>query len=137
MAQQHGAQPQAPQQQQLYPPPPPFYRLYRADADGSAERPLPPLPPPAVTGEYQQFGIADSTEVVLPPLTGRQLYEVKPDGSIDFKGELLALHRELAANLVELLSVLVEKPSLWARQARVAAAVGGLVTVLSLCVTQC
>ena len=49
-----------PQQQQLYPPPPPFYRLYRADADGSAERPLPPLPPPPPVGTYQQFGVADS-----------------------------------------------------------------------------
>ena len=70
MAQQHGAQPQAPQQQQLYPPPPPFYRLYRADADGSAELPLPPLPPPAVTGEYQQFGIADSVRLPAASLAG-------------------------------------------------------------------
>ncbi|KAL4855360.1 putative anion transporter 6 [Chlorella vulgaris] len=115
-AQQQSAAQQAPQQQQLYPPPPPFYRLYIADADGSAERPLPPLPPPPLTGNYQQFGIADSTEVVLPPLTGRQLFQAKPDGSIDYKQQLLALHRELAANLLELLSVLVDKPSMWARQ---------------------
>jgi hypothetical protein len=51
---------QPPIQQQLYPPPPPFYRLYRADADGTPGRPLPPLPPPAAAGEYQQFGVADS-----------------------------------------------------------------------------
>jgi len=58
--QQPPGQQQPPQQQQLYPPPPPFYRLYRPDADGSEARPLPPLPPPPLTGVYQQFGIADS-----------------------------------------------------------------------------
>ncbi len=63
-AQQQSAAQQAPQQQQLYPPPPPFYRLYIADADGSAERPLPPLPPPPLTGNYQQFGIADSVRLL-------------------------------------------------------------------------
>jgi hypothetical protein len=34
----------------------------------------------------------------------------------DFKAQLLALHRELAAQLLELLGVLVDKPSMWARQ---------------------
>ncbi|PSC76622.1 mediator of RNA polymerase II transcription subunit 7a-like [Micractinium conductrix] len=104
---------QAPQQQALYPPPPPFYRLYRPGADGSVDA---PLPPPPVEGAYQQFGIADSTEVVLPPLTGRQLFEAGPDGAIDFRGELLALHRELVAQVLELLAVLTDKPSMWARQ---------------------
>lgn len=44
------------QQQSFYPPVPPFYRLFRADADGTAERPLPPAPPPPVEGTYQMFG---------------------------------------------------------------------------------
>lgn len=43
-------------QQSLYPSPPPFYKLYREDADGTAERPLPPVPPAPVTGDYQMFG---------------------------------------------------------------------------------
>ncbi len=43
-------------QQSLYPPPPDFYRLYREDADGTAERPLPPGPPAPVVGDYQMFG---------------------------------------------------------------------------------
>ncbi|KAL4421896.1 hypothetical protein ABPG77_003698 [Micractinium sp. CCAP 211/92] len=107
---QQGAAAQ-PSQQQLYPPPPPFYRLYRPGAEL-----LPPLPPPPVTGEYQQFGIADSTEVVLPTLVGRKLYEARPDGSIDFKGQLSTLHRELVAQVLELMGVLVDKPSMWARQ---------------------
>jgi len=41
---------------QTYPPPPPFYKLFRGDADGSAERPLPPVPPAPVEGEFQMFG---------------------------------------------------------------------------------
>ena len=41
---------------QTYPPPPAFFRLYREDADGSAERPLPPAPPVPVEGEFQMFG---------------------------------------------------------------------------------
>ena len=36
----------------------------------------------------------------------------------DFRGQLLALHRELVGNVMELLAVLVSKPSLWARQVR-------------------
>ena len=43
-------------QQSLYPPPPEFYRLYRDDADGTAERPLPPLPPQPAEADYQMFG---------------------------------------------------------------------------------
>lgn len=43
-------------QQSLYPAPPPFYKLYRGDADGTAERPLPLVPPAPVTGDYQMFG---------------------------------------------------------------------------------
>lgn len=43
-------------QQQLYPHPPPYFKLYRGDADGSAERPFPPPPPPPVSGEYVLFG---------------------------------------------------------------------------------
>ena len=41
---------------QTYPPPPAFFRLYREDAEGSAERPLPPAPPAPVEGEFQMFG---------------------------------------------------------------------------------
>lgn len=43
-------------QQALYPPPPVFYRLYRQDADGTAERPLPPEPPAPAQTDYQLFG---------------------------------------------------------------------------------
>lgn len=43
-------------QQALYPPPPAFYRLYRQDADGTADRPLPPEPPAPVRNDYQVFG---------------------------------------------------------------------------------
>lgn len=43
-------------QQALYPSPPAFYKLYREDADGTAERPFPPAPPAAVTGDFQMFG---------------------------------------------------------------------------------
>lgn len=43
-------------QQALYPPPPAFYRLYRQDAEGTADRPLPPEPPAPVQNDYQVFG---------------------------------------------------------------------------------
>ena len=43
-------------QQSLYLPPPDFYRLYREDAEGSAERPMPPGPPAPVEQDYQMFG---------------------------------------------------------------------------------
>ncbi|GAB4818496.1 hypothetical protein N2152v2_005542 [Parachlorella kessleri] len=102
--------------QQLYPPPPPVYQLYRDDADGSAERPLPPEPPAPIDGTYQLFGELHTTEDGLPPLQGQQLYSVNGDGTVDFKGELLQLHRELLAGFLELLRVLTDRPSLYARQ---------------------
>ena len=43
-------------QQALYPPPPAFYQLYRQDAEGTAERPLPPEPPAPARNDYQLFG---------------------------------------------------------------------------------
>lgn len=50
-------QPQKPAATQLaFPPPPEFYKLYREDADGTAERPFPPEPPEPVQGEYEMFG---------------------------------------------------------------------------------
>jgi len=45
---------------QVYPPPPPWFRLYRQDADGSAERPFPPHPPAVIAGEFQMFGRTES-----------------------------------------------------------------------------
>jgi hypothetical protein len=78
-------QQQQPQQQQLYPPPPPFYSLYHSDADGSQERPLPPLPPPPVEGDYQQFGIADSVSFSVV-----SLYSNQPGSR--YKYTILSLH---------------------------------------------
>ena len=92
-------------QQALYPPPPPFYNLYREDADGTAERPLPPTPPAPVSGDYQSFGeihtVGTCFDVRLsviappvlqvsdlqiepgnPPLQGESLFETRADGSI-------------------------------------------------------
>ena len=46
----------------------------------------------------------------------RRLYDISEDGSVDIKGQLLALHRELAVNFLELLEVLIERPSAYARQ---------------------
>jgi hypothetical protein len=55
-------------------------------------------------------------EVGVPALRVRQLFEPRADGSVDIKGALRTLHRELMANLLELLGVLIEKPSAYARQ---------------------
>ena len=111
--QQQQQQPAAPdntaalQQQQLYPPPPPYFRL--AEEGRLA-------PPPIIQGEYTQFGEIYTTEDGLPALQVRRLFEISSDGSIDIKGQLLALHRELLVNFLELLEVLIERPSGYARQ---------------------
>ena len=95
------------QQQHLYPPPPPYFRLAE---QGSL------TPPPVMEGEYLQFGEIFTTEDGLPALQVRRLYDISEDGSVDIKGQLLALHRELAVNFLELLEVLIERPSAYARQ---------------------
>ena len=92
------------QQQQLYPPPPPYFRHA---ATGLL------TPPPVVEGEYLQFGEIFTTEDGIPALQVRRLYDL--DNS-DIKAQLLVLHRELAVNFLELLQVLIEKPSAYARQ---------------------
>ena len=99
-------QDQSPALQQLFPPPPPYFALVAEDT----------APPPVLTGEYQVFGELHTTEDGLPPLHVRQLYDSQPDGGVDYRGQLLALHRELTANFLELLSVLVDRPSGYARQ---------------------
>ena len=53
-------------QQALHPPPPAFYQLYRQDADGTAERPLPPEIPAPVQGEYQLFGEIFTVRLSIP-----------------------------------------------------------------------
>lgn len=103
------------QQTEIYPPPPPWYRLYRLDADGSAERPLPPAPPAPVHGDYQLFGRMESTEAGIPPLAVKQLFHVRPNGSVDFKGELLKLNRELLVQYLDLVDTLIDRPSSYAR----------------------
>lgn len=95
------------QQQHLYPPPPPYFRLAEQGAL---------TPPPIIEGEYPQFGEIFTTEDGLPALQVRRLYEISEDGSIDIKGQLLALHRELAVTFLELLEVLIQRPSGYARQ---------------------
>ena len=90
-------------QQALYPSPPAFYKLYREDADGTAERPLPPAPPAAVTGDFQMFGEINTVRYASlaaerrkgcfnehtvpqiepgnPPLQGVPLFATTPAGS--------------------------------------------------------
>eukprot|EP00850_Spirogloea_muscicola_P016837 SM000140S00586 [mRNA] locus=s140:73414:74976:- [translate_table: standard] len=111
-----------------YPPPPPFYRLYAADG------PPPPPPPPPITGAYQMLDGSYTTEDALPSLEEqgvRQLYtRQEPIGfsfkdlvdmvclliAADFKKELRTLSRELLLVLLELVDVLVERPSQYARR---------------------
>lgn len=106
--------PAAAEQRQAFPPPPSFYRLYRVDV--SAERPLPPKPPAPLQGEFTQFGEIHTTETGIPPLRVRQLYETRGDGTVDFQGQLSALLRELRVAFLELLTVLIDAPSTYARQ---------------------
>ena len=56
---------------QVYPPPPPWYKLFRSDAEGTAERPLPPEPPALPTQEFQMFGRMES--VSLPCMSAKML----------------------------------------------------------------
>ena len=93
----------------VYPPPPPYFAL--ASAKGKLE------PPPPIVGEYPLFGEVYTTEDGIPGLNVRRLYDVQPDGSVaDVKKELLKLHEELKLNIMELLDVLIERPSAYGRQ---------------------
>ncbi|DBB08705.1 TPA: hypothetical protein ACH3X3_008143 [Trebouxia sp. C0006] len=98
-------------QQSLYPPPPDFYRLYRDDADGNAERPLPPVPPQPVEETYQMFGEMHTIEPGIPALQAQSLFHTMANGSIDIKQELLHMNKELLFSFQELLSVLIDQPS--------------------------
>lgn len=102
------AQPSGDNQQQLYPSPPPYFHLV---SEGILQ------PPAPIQGTYQLFGEYFTTEDGLPPLQVRKIFDTLPDGStIDIKQQLLLLHEELLANFMELLRILVEKPSSYARQ---------------------
>ncbi|DBA83653.1 TPA: hypothetical protein ACH3X1_006210 [Trebouxia sp. C0004] len=98
-------------QQSLYPPPPEFYRLYRDDAEGTAERPLPPLPPQPVEETFQMFGEMHTVEPGIPALQAQSLIHTMANGSIDIKQELLHMNKELLFSFEELLSVLIDQPS--------------------------
>ncbi|KAK9801406.1 hypothetical protein WJX73_007430 [Symbiochloris irregularis] len=99
-----------PQHNEAFPPPPPFWRLYRSDADGSAERPLPPEPPAPVAGTFQMFGELHTTEDGMPPLQAQPLFSLDAKGLTDFRGELRSLNRELVFQFVDVLGALVERP---------------------------
>lgn len=97
--------------QQLYPPPPEYFKLVETNEL---------QPPPPIQGEYQQFGELFSTEDGLAPLRVQRLYDVvethEGEEKINFREQLLMLHRELMASFLELLAVLVDAPSQYARQ---------------------
>ncbi|KAL3130764.1 hypothetical protein ABBQ38_000109 [Trebouxia sp. C0009 RCD-2024] len=107
---------QASGQQALYPPPPAFYRLYRQDAGGTAERPLPPEPPAPAQADYQLFGEMHTVEPGIPPLQAARLYHTKQDGCVDTKQELLQMNRELLFIFRELISALIDQPSSWSQR---------------------
>ncbi|KAK9864550.1 hypothetical protein WJX84_006703 [Apatococcus fuscideae] len=102
--------------QLAFPSPPAFFRLYREDADGAAQRPLPPDPPEPIQGEYEMFGELHTTAGGMPPLEVAPLYEFRPDGTIDFREQLRLLNKELLFNFLRLLDYLVDQPSQYARQ---------------------
>ncbi|CAL5020561.1 unnamed protein product [Urochloa decumbens] len=96
-----------------YPPPPPFYQLYM-DYEQASSAPEPPLP---IDGTYTIFGSERQINEVLPSLKSlgfRQLYP--KDSNIDFKKELSIVNRELQLHILELVDILVERPSQYARR---------------------
>lgn len=48
-------------------------------------------------------------------MIGKTFYTTNPDGSIDIKGELLRLHKELIAAFMLLLGTLIENPTMYGR----------------------
>lgn len=58
--------------QLAFPLPPEFFKLYRDDADGTAERPLPPEPPEPVQGEYDMFGERHTVSIACLHLSPSQ-----------------------------------------------------------------
>ena len=63
-------------QQALYPPPPAFYQLYRQDAEGTAERPLPPEPPAPARNDYQLFGEMHTVSTTMNGTFERHVHKV-------------------------------------------------------------
>ncbi|KAG2488614.1 hypothetical protein HYH03_012787, partial [Edaphochlamys debaryana] len=55
-------------------------------------------------------------EDLVPPLTTAALYHTRPDGTIDFRGELRRLSAELLFGFLELIKTLVEQPDRYAQQ---------------------
>ena len=92
-------------ERQLFPPPPPYY--------SKAGQGL--QPPPLIEGTYQQFGELFTTEDGMPALQVTREFEVGDNENIDIKGQLLVLHEKLSHSIFELLRVLVEDPSAYAR----------------------
>ncbi|KAJ7527984.1 hypothetical protein O6H91_16G079500 [Diphasiastrum complanatum] len=97
-----------------YPPPPPYYKLYKDFLENPDSA---PAPPPVIEGMYTMFGSTYTTDDLLPSLEDQGLRQLYPKGpNIDYKKELKALNRELLLQVLELIDVLVERPSQYARR---------------------
>eukprot|EP00245_Coleochaete_scutata_P014393 TRINITY_DN6114_c0_g2_i1.p1 TRINITY_DN6114_c0_g2~~TRINITY_DN6114_c0_g2_i1.p1 ORF type:complete len:194 (+),score=51.23 TRINITY_DN6114_c0_g2_i1:126-707(+) len=97
-----------------YPPPPPYYKLYSKYGEPGSNA---PDPPPPIEGVYQMYGQSYTTEDKLPSLEEQGVHQLYPkDANIDFKGELSKLNQELHFTVLELVDILIERPSQYARR---------------------
>ncbi|GAQ78766.1 Transcriptional coactivator [Klebsormidium nitens] len=95
-----------------YPPPPPYFKLF---SDGYKGEQI--LPPPPLDGTFTMFGQTYSTEDQLPNLEQQGIRQLYPKHSdIDIPAELRKLNRELVFTYLELVDVLAERPSQYARR---------------------
>ncbi|CAI5719912.1 unnamed protein product [Peronospora destructor] len=112
MGTEQDQQEDAPEIVSEFPAPPRFFALY---AEGPTCGPTPPKP---MEPTYHMFGSPYSTLDVVPDLLqpGKKLYAPERDDAdvlMDYKAQMKKINHSLLANFVELIDVLIKKPSLF------------------------
>ncbi|PNH05519.1 Mediator of RNA polymerase II transcription subunit 7a [Tetrabaena socialis] len=74
-----------------------------------------PTGTPAAVPNALALALSQPHEELVPPLSTQALYQQRPDGTIDFKGELRRLSAELLFMFLELLKTVVEEPGRYAQ----------------------
>ncbi|CAH0479230.1 unnamed protein product [Peronospora belbahrii] len=95
-----------------FPAPPNYFVLYTEGVEYGPEPPQPMKP------MYHMFGSPYSTQDVVPDLLqpGKKLYASEGNNenvSVDYKAQMKKINHSLLANFVELVDILIKKPSMF------------------------